>query len=289
MRPRYITATRSHRCSTTLRSWATNTSVKSRRRCRSRSRLRICDWIETSRAETGSSATRNRGLDRQGPGDADALALAAAELMRVAPGVVRLEPDQAEHLLDPLVAARCRLTPWTRSPSAMRVADGGPGVERRVRVLEHDLHLAAAAAAADRPWRPAGPRRRSVIEPASGSIRRRSRRPSVRLAAARLAHQARAPRRCRRRGRRRRRPRTCPPTVPKAPPWIGKVLTSPADLEQRVRDAPVDRRCRASGPSSVELDGRHVDLRPASLCRKQRTWWPGATSTSAGISSVQLR
>ena len=41
----------------------------------------IWAWIDTSRAEIGSSQTMREGSTGQGPGDADALALPAAELM----------------------------------------------------------------------------------------------------------------------------------------------------------------------------------------------------------------
>ena len=44
----------------------------------------IWAWIETSRALIGSSATIRSGLERQRPRDADALPLAAGELVRVA-------------------------------------------------------------------------------------------------------------------------------------------------------------------------------------------------------------
>ena len=44
----------------------------------------IWAWIDTSRALIGSSATMRSGLERERPGDADALALAAGELVRVA-------------------------------------------------------------------------------------------------------------------------------------------------------------------------------------------------------------
>ena len=56
--------------------------------CRSSSRLITCAWIETSSAETGSSQTISFGLDRERAGDADALALAARELVRIAAHVV---------------------------------------------------------------------------------------------------------------------------------------------------------------------------------------------------------
>ena len=59
------------------------------RRCRSLSRLRICACTEMSRAEVGSSRRITSGLGDQRPGDGDALALAAGELVRIAVQVVR--------------------------------------------------------------------------------------------------------------------------------------------------------------------------------------------------------
>ena len=41
-------------------------------------------WTETSRADTGSSATTSDGFSAEGAGDADALALTAGELVGVA-------------------------------------------------------------------------------------------------------------------------------------------------------------------------------------------------------------
>ena len=70
--------------------------------CRSCSRLTTCAWIDTSSAETGSSATSSFGLQRQRAGDADALALAAGELVGVAVVVLGVEADDLEQLLDPV-------------------------------------------------------------------------------------------------------------------------------------------------------------------------------------------
>src|SRR5262249_5374100 len=60
--PRYITATRVKMCSTPERSWAMNRYVRPNLAGRSSSRFTICAWIETSRAETGSSATISLGF-----------------------------------------------------------------------------------------------------------------------------------------------------------------------------------------------------------------------------------
>ena len=58
---------------------------------RSRSRFRICAWIETSSAETASSQIEQARLDGERARDADALALAARELVRVAPHLRGIE------------------------------------------------------------------------------------------------------------------------------------------------------------------------------------------------------
>ena len=73
----------------------------------------ICAWIETSSAETGSSATIELRLQRDRAGDADALALAAGELVREPVVVLGVEPDLLHQLLDQHAAlasrpSRCR-------------------------------------------------------------------------------------------------------------------------------------------------------------------------------------
>ena len=78
----------------------------------------ICAWIETSSAETGSSPTRSLGSTRQRAGDADALALAAGELVRVAVQRSAAEPDQLEQLRDAAARRRRRAEPCRRSGSA---------------------------------------------------------------------------------------------------------------------------------------------------------------------------
>ena len=82
----------------------------------------ICAWIETSSAETGSSQTISFGLQRERPGDADALPLAAGELGREPVVVLGVEPDELHQLLDRgACAPRRRATPW--------IANGSPMIE----------------------------------------------------------------------------------------------------------------------------------------------------------------
>ena len=80
---------------------------------------------------------------RQRPGDADALALAAGELVRVAPHVVGAEADGLEQFDDALL----ELAPGLREPvDDQRLADDRADrharIERGVGVLEDDLHVA---------------------------------------------------------------------------------------------------------------------------------------------------
>ena len=153
MRPRYITATRSQMCRTTRRSCEMKSRSGRARCCRSSSRLRICACTETSSAETGSSATMQLGLERQRAGDADALALAAGELVRVAARGVAAAGRPVEQL-----APRARRRSRRRRGRAR--ASGSPsdvarrvmrGLSEPIRVLEDHLHAAAVAAAASPP------------------------------------------------------------------------------------------------------------------------------------------
>ena len=86
------------------------------------------------------------GLQGEGPGDADALPLAARELVRIARGVGRVEPDGREQLPDALAAlgwlADVVDVEWLGDDPA----GGHPRIEAGVRVLEDHLHPLAQAA-----------------------------------------------------------------------------------------------------------------------------------------------
>jgi hypothetical protein len=88
--------------------------------------LRICDWIETSSAETGSSAMISFGRRASA---------------RATP--IRGEPDDLEQLLDPALALRLRPDPVDLQRVADDRAHALPRVEGRIGVLEDHLHLAA--------------------------------------------------------------------------------------------------------------------------------------------------
>ena len=80
-------------------------------------------------------------LDRERAGDADALTLAAGEFVRITGRVLRRESDQSEQLRHPGLGPRvCEAV--QRQRFAQRLSHGHPWIERRVRVLENDLHEA---------------------------------------------------------------------------------------------------------------------------------------------------
>ena len=66
----------------------------------------IWPWIETSSADTGFVADDELGLHRERARDADALALSAGQLVRIALGHFRPQPDLVEQLGDALASAR---------------------------------------------------------------------------------------------------------------------------------------------------------------------------------------
>ncbi len=119
-RPRYITTTRSQRWRTTGRSWLMNSIARPSRVRRSASSASTCACTETSSADTGSSATRKSGPRRQRAGDADALPLAAGELVRVSLRMFRRQADLAPAMPPPgpVGPAGARMS-WIASPSAI--------------------------------------------------------------------------------------------------------------------------------------------------------------------------
>jgi hypothetical protein len=85
------------------------------------------------------------GPDRQCACNADALALSARELVRIAIERTRVEPDQGQQLGRGLQRIGARRAVVHR-PLDDRVADGAARIERSVRILEHDLDAAAPRA-----------------------------------------------------------------------------------------------------------------------------------------------
>ncbi len=82
-------------------------------------------------------------LHRQGAGDADALTLAAAEFVRVAHAVARLEPHPLQQGGDAAVPVALVLRGVHPKRLAQRLIDRPARVQRQVRILEHVLHAPA--------------------------------------------------------------------------------------------------------------------------------------------------
>ena len=84
---------------------------------------------------------------RQRARDHDALALPARELVRIAAQVDRQEPDVVEQAGDALPEVGTPGEPVGRQRLRDQAVDGQPRVERRGRLLEDELDLAAQAPA----------------------------------------------------------------------------------------------------------------------------------------------
>ena len=90
-------------------------------------------------------------LHGERPGDADALALAAAELVRVALHEPRVEAHQRQQLGDALRGGLARGEAVDAQRLGEDVAHRLPRVEARVRVLEHHLEQASPPTQLARP------------------------------------------------------------------------------------------------------------------------------------------
>ena len=160
--------------------------------CRSCSRLTICAWIDTSSADTGSSQTTSFGLQDQRARDADALALAARELVRVAVHLRLGQADARHHRPSRAPAPRPATARGScvRSGSAticatfMRGFSDASGSWKIIWTSRRSFCQAARRGAAHRP----GPSRRSRRRCAGIRFRQRAR--QRRLAAAGFADDA---------------------------------------------------------------------------------------------------
>ena len=82
----------------------------------------------------------------QGARNANALALAAGKFVRVAAGILRAQADLVEQLLHARIGRGTLGQVMNGQSFTHDGADGHAWVERRERVLKHDLHFAAKAA-----------------------------------------------------------------------------------------------------------------------------------------------
>ena len=102
-----------------------------------------CAWMDTSSAETGSSPDDQLRIERERAGNADALALAAGELVRKALHLGAAEAHPLEQLRDPFLPFGGAAEAVNPQQLAHDVARRHARIERGIRVLEDDLHLAA--------------------------------------------------------------------------------------------------------------------------------------------------
>ena len=157
------------------------TYVRPNSRWRSLSRLRICAWTDTSSADTGSSQTISFGFDRERARDADALALAAGELVREAVVVLGVEADDLEQLLHAALDLGVGAELVHLERLGDDEADALARVQRRVRVLEDHHHLRGGSGASSARESCVMSRPSKTIRPPVGSRRRMMQRAIVDL------------------------------------------------------------------------------------------------------------
>ena len=135
-----------------------------------RSRFSTCASTDLSSADTASSRITRRGDQRQRPGDVDALALAAGQLVRIAPPeAVRVEADLRQQIVRQ-GHAPCRAgMPWTRGPKAIESSIDQARIERGDRCPGTPSACRGAARATLMSAPTASPSK--TISPSSGSIR----------------------------------------------------------------------------------------------------------------------
>ncbi len=89
---------------------------------------------------------QDAGLDRQRAGDGHALALPARELVRKAFRVAGGQADQLQQLRHAALAPRSLELAVNEERLRDAVGDAAPRVQRRIRILEHDLYPLARGA-----------------------------------------------------------------------------------------------------------------------------------------------
>ena len=264
MRPRYITATRWLRCSTTERSWLTNRIARPRSRCSSASRFRICACTETSRARHRLVGHDQAGARGERRGDPHALALPARQLVRAPVARAMRQAHAVEQLARRARRARPAVpSAWASSASRTLRPTVQRGIERAERILEHGLDTAPEDAPGPARSRASTSVPSNTTRPAVGSSRRRMQRAERALARARLADHREHLARRRPRGRRLR-PRGAARssgTCPTAPGTASRAL----DAEERpLLASDVRRRSRRRvaltrslrPPRAAEVAGR---------------------------------
>ena len=90
-------------------------------------------------------------FDGEGARDADALPLAAAELMRITLRVSGVEPDRLQQFRDPIPPGGFVLASLWMSRGSPTILDGQARVQRPVGILKYDLQLPPARAEFDAP------------------------------------------------------------------------------------------------------------------------------------------
>ena len=218
----------------------------------------ICAWMDTSSAEIGSSATMKSGLAARARAMPMRCCWPPGEFVRVALDVPRAQSDRGHQLAHafPLLRARVQAERFDRLGDDF--ADGHPRVERRVRVLEDHLEVAALLDAARAPT--------GAPDPCLG---RSLRRPSARRAAGPRARAS-----------------TCRSPIRRPGPWfrparMSRSTPSTACTTRRTRLPPVSRSHAVPPPRSKWTFRSRMDSSGGGYRRAQ--------ASGSGLARAQAR
>ena len=114
-----MTATRSQMCRTTARSCAMKRYVSPNWSCSSSSRLMIWAWIDTSKADTGSSQMIILGRSTRARAMPTRWRCPPENSCGIAIDMLRAESDGLQHFLGPVAPFLCVPTPWITRGSVM--------------------------------------------------------------------------------------------------------------------------------------------------------------------------
>ena len=128
-------------CSTTRKSCAMNRYVSFSFSCRSCSRLIICAWIENVERRDRLVEHQEARIHRERPRDPDSLALPARKFVRQAIHRVGAHPDHREQLGDSIFFFFAAREFVNLDSLADDRSHAHPRIQRRVRILKHELHL----------------------------------------------------------------------------------------------------------------------------------------------------
>ncbi len=111
--------------------------------CRFPSKLRICARIETSKDETGSSATINSGSTAKSSSYTDSLSLSTAKFMWISFSMIFFQTHKFQKFIDSFTTFFLWNMPMNNKWFRDYIANCHPWIKRTIWILENHLHFSS--------------------------------------------------------------------------------------------------------------------------------------------------